>query len=94
MCPPVCCFDRDLQSLLHLPDAKDIKGILIGRFQNDSNVTEAALRRVIETKLELKGIPVIANVNFGHVQPIATIPFGAKATISGKGSKTDITIYS
>lgn len=26
-------FDRDLQSLLHLPDARDIKGILIGRFQ-------------------------------------------------------------
>lgn len=87
-------FDRDLQSLLHLPDAIGIKGILIGRFQNGSNVTEAAIRKVIETKDELKGIPVIANVNFGHVQPIATIPFGAKAVISGKGTTTDITIYS
>lgn len=87
-------FDRNLQSLLHLPDASGIKGILIGRFQKASNVTEAALRKVIETKEELKGIPVIANVNFGHVQPLATIPFGAKATISGTGITTDITIYS
>jgi muramoyltetrapeptide carboxypeptidase LdcA involved in peptidoglycan recycling len=85
-------FDRQLQSLLHLPDAKGIKGILIGRFQKVSNVTEAALRKVISGKPELKDIPVIANVNFGHVQPISTIPFGAKAYVSAKGTETKITI--
>jgi muramoyltetrapeptide carboxypeptidase len=85
-------FDRVLQSLLQLPDAASIKGILIGRFQNDSNVTEAAIKRVIATKTELKNIPVIANVNFGHVQPIATIPMGANAAISAKGTTTTITI--
>jgi muramoyltetrapeptide carboxypeptidase LdcA involved in peptidoglycan recycling len=84
-------FDRQLQSLLHLPEAKGIKGILIGRFQKNSNVTEAALRKVISSKSELKNIPVIANVNFGHVQPIATIPFGAKAYITA-GTQTKITI--
>ncbi len=83
-------FDRDLQSLLQLPDASKIKGIMIGRFQTASNVTEAALRKIIADKGELAGIPVIANVNFGHVQPIATIPYGAEAVISGFG--TDITI--
>ncbi|MEH7176546.1 S66 family peptidase [Neobacillus vireti] len=86
-------FDRVLQSLLQLPDASGIKGILIGRFQNASNVTEAALRMIIESKQELRNIPVIANVNFGHVQPIATIPMGAQAAISGKGLSTNITIY-
>lgn len=85
-------FDRDLQSLLHLPDSKGIKGILIGRFQTASNVTESALRKIILNKQELKGIPIIANVNFGHVQPMATIPFGAKAAISAFKSKTQITI--
>lgn len=77
-------FDRDLQSILHLPDAKDIQAILIGRFQKDSHVTEEALRRIIASKRELQHIPVIANVNFGHTSPIATIPIGAKATISAK----------
>jgi muramoyltetrapeptide carboxypeptidase LdcA involved in peptidoglycan recycling len=85
-------FDRQLQSLLHLPGAKGIKGVLIGRFQKASNVTEAALTKVITSKPELKDIPVIANVNFGHTQPIATIPIGAKAYISAKGTETKITI--
>lgn len=85
-------FDRDLQSLLHLPDAKDIKAILIGRFQKDSHVTEEALRKIIATKKELSNIPIVANVNFGHVQPYATIPIGAHAMISAIGQKTEITI--
>ena len=85
-------FDRDLQSLLHLPDASGIQAVLIGRFQKASNVTEAAIRKMILDKRELAGIPVIANVNFGHIQPIATIPFGARAFIVAEGTKTKIII--
>ena len=77
-------FDRDLQSVLHLPGAEDIQAILIGRFQKDSQVTEEALRKIISSKREISHIPVIANVNFGHVSPIATIPIGGKATIEAK----------
>lgn len=83
-------FDRDLQSLLHLPDARGIKGILIGRFQKNSQVTEEALRMIIASKKELKGIPVIANVNFGHVHPFATIPIGGIASISAHGPSIEI----
>jgi muramoyltetrapeptide carboxypeptidase len=83
-------IDRGLQSLLHLPDAGGIKGVLIGRFQNATNMTEAAIKKIIFSKVELREIPVIANVNFGHVQPIATIPYGGNATISAKGLKTKI----
>lgn len=85
-------FDRNLQSLLHLPDARGIRAILIGRFQNESNMTEAALERIILSKRELEGVPVIANVNFGHVSPIATIPIGAAASIKAKGNETSIEI--
>jgi muramoyltetrapeptide carboxypeptidase len=85
-------FDRELQSLLHLPDANDIRAILIGRFQKDSNMTDAALEKIIKSKRELKNIPVIGNVNIGHVQPIATIPIGAVATIRAKGTESEIII--
>ncbi len=85
-------FDRNLQALLHLPEAGQIKAILIGRFQRDSNMTEAALAQIIRSKRELSGIPVIANVNIGHVQPIATVPIGSVATIQAVGNKTEITI--
>lgn len=85
-------FDRDLQSLLHLPDAAGIQGVLIGRFQKTSNTTEAAIRKMIADKRELAGKPVIANVDFGHTQPMATIPIGAGASIEAEGSMTKITI--
>jgi muramoyltetrapeptide carboxypeptidase len=85
-------FDRDLQSLLHLPDANQIKAILIGRFQKDSNMTDAALAQIIRSKRELENIPVIANVNIGHVHPFVTIPIGATATIVAKGNDTEIII--
>lgn len=74
-------FDRDLQSLLHQPDAASIKGIVIGRFQKESGMTDYALREMITMKQELRGIPIIANANFGHVTPFATIPVGGKASL-------------
>ncbi|WP_071396865.1 S66 family peptidase [Bacillus tuaregi] len=75
-------FDRALQSLLQQPGANDIKAVLIGRFQTESSMTEASLRKIIKSKAELSQIPIIANVNFGHVHPMATIPIGAKASIA------------
>lgn len=85
-------FERELQSLLHIQEAKGIKAILIGRFHKNSNMTMAALARIIKTKRELAGIPVIANVNFGHVSPIATIPIGATAQVTAVGNSTEIFI--
>ena len=85
-------FDRQLQSLLHQPDAAGIKAILIGRFQKDSQITDMALRQIIASKSELRGIPVIANVNIGHVQPFATVPIGSTATVTAVSSNVEITI--
>ena len=85
-------FDRDLQSLMHLPDADSIKALLIGRFQKNSNITEEALRKIIFSKEELRNIPIIANVNFGHVQPFATLPIGATATVKAAAGQTEIFI--
>lgn len=85
-------FDRDLQSLLHLPDAGTIRALLIGRFQKNSGITEEALRKIIFSKEELRNIPIIANVNFGHAQPIATIPIGSIATVKAADGETEIFI--
>ncbi|MGE7759824.1 S66 peptidase family protein [Peribacillus sp. NPDC097895] len=87
-------FDRDLQSLLHQPDASGIKGIVIGRFQKESGMTEYALQEIIATKKEINGIPVIANANFGHVHPFVTVPVGSKAVMKVKNGKTTIQIDS
>ena len=74
-------FERDLQALIHQEDFKHVKGIVIGRFLKDAKVTKEGLEFVIKTKEELKNIPVIANVDFGHTSPILTIPLGGFAKI-------------
>jgi muramoyltetrapeptide carboxypeptidase len=81
-------FDRDLQSLIHQPHFKKVKGIVIGRFQKRSGMTLEKLRYIIQTKEELKHIPVIANANFGHTSPIFTFPIGGTATIKADTSVT------
>jgi muramoyltetrapeptide carboxypeptidase len=69
-------FDRNLQSLIHLPDFSEVKGIVIGRFQKVSEMTNSLLTQIIKTKKELNKIPVLANVDFGHTSPIISFPVG------------------
>ena len=85
-------FDRDLQSLIHLPDFSKVKGLVIGRFQNKSNVTNELLIQIIKTKKELNNIPVLANVDFGHTDPKITFPVGGTVEIDIKSSASKITI--
>lgn len=69
-------FDRNLQSLIHLHDFSGVKGMVIGRFQKESKMTNNLLSQIIKTKKELNNIPVLANVDFGHTSPIISFPVG------------------
>lgn len=82
-------FDRNLQSLLHHAKGKNIKGIVIGRAEKGANMNDKKWKEIIETKQELKDIPVIINANFGHTTPIFTFPIGGNATIK---ANEDVTI--
>lgn len=72
-------FDRNLQALCHQPDFKNVKGLVIGRFQKSSKMSREMLEFIINNKTELKNIPVLANVDYGHTTPIITIPLGGYA---------------
>ena len=85
-------FDRNLQSLLHLPEFEKVQGIVIGRFQKASEMTNEKLIKIIKTKKELNKIPVIANVDFGHTQPMITFPIGGEIKIKAKNDKIVINI--
>lgn len=69
-------FDRNLQSLIHQPNFGKVKGIVIGRFQKNTDMNLEKLKHIIQTKKELKNIPVIANADFGHTNPLITFPIG------------------
>lgn len=74
-------FDRDLQSLIHLPSFSGVRGIVIGRFQKASEIANELLVKIIKTKKELDKLPVIANVDFGHTDPKITFPVGGEANL-------------
>lgn len=85
-------FDRNLQALIHQPGFSGVRGVVIGRCESSARMTEERLRYVIETKEELRGIPVIAGVDFGHTTPHITFPIGGRAKIVAKKSDAAIEI--
>jgi muramoyltetrapeptide carboxypeptidase len=85
-------FDRDLQSLIHQPGFKDVKGLVIGRFQKKSKMEQEMLVQIIRSKQELTGIPVIANADFGHTTPQFTFPIGGTGNLMAVNGKASLTI--
>lgn len=75
-------FARNLTSLLQLPDAGGVQGLVIGRFQEASGVTRALLEQIIARQDRLAGLPVLANVDFGHTSPLATFPVGGRIELT------------
>ena len=85
-------FDRNLQSIIHLPNFDKIQGIVIGRFQKSSKMTETKIRKIIQSKKELEQIPVIYGVDFGHTDPYITFPIGGTVNIDANHYNCKITI--
>lgn len=76
-------FGRDLTSLLQ--HSKGIKGLLIGRFQKVSKMTEEQLLFILDKHPQLINIPVLYDMDFGHTQPIMTLPIGGTISIHTQG---------
>jgi len=85
-------FDRDLQSLIHLPGFAGVKGIVIGRFQKASQVTDSLLTQIIKSKKELEHLPVIAGVDFGHTDPKISFPVGGEVKLVARPGQMNIDI--
>lgn len=85
-------FDRDLQSLIHQPGFDGVKGILIGRFERASKMTRDLLQQIVGAKEELRDLPVIGNVDFGHTSPLITFPIGGSVVVQVDGEKATISI--
>lgn len=67
-------FARNLHSLLQ--NVTNVQGILIGRFQRKSSISEQQLRFIFDSIPLLKTIPVMYDVDFGHTQSMFTFPIG------------------
>ena len=84
-------FTRNFQAIIQQPDFDNVKAVLIGRFQKKSEVTREQLEFMISRLApKLKGVPVVANLDFGHSTPLLTIPVGGTAKIDQNGIKIEI----
>lgn len=85
-------FDRNLQSLIHMPEFKTVKALVLGRSQKATDMTKEKWIKLIKNKQELANIPVIAGVDFGHSTPIITFPIGGDAILKAKDNNIELYI--
>ena len=85
-------FDRNLESLMQQKDFKYVKGIVFGRAQLGSKMTDEKWELMLKTKEKLKNIPIVINANFGHTTPVFTFPIGGKCHLKAMNNSVKITI--
>ncbi|HXH54434.1 MAG TPA: S66 peptidase family protein [Gammaproteobacteria bacterium] len=85
-------FDRDLQSVIHQPEFDKVKALVFGRFEKKFGMNIETLKLIISKKSELKNLPIIANVDFGHTMPMITFPIGGNCEINATFSNINITV--
>ena len=85
-------FDRNLQSLMHLPEFKTVRGIVIGRNEKGCEMTKEKWIKLIKGKKELSNIPVIAGADFGHSTPRFDFPVGGTAKLVARENEIKLTI--
>lgn len=85
-------IDRLLQGIIHLPNFKYVKGLVLGRAIPELEMTDDKWKKMIKEKIELKNIPVIANCDFGHTTPMFTFPIGGAARLEVKDDKIKLSV--
>ena len=81
-------FERHVQALMQQPFFRQVKAILVGRFQGESRATDDMISDIILSKNIDSKIPVIVNLDFGHTDPKFTYPVGGKCRIvAGDGTR-------
>lgn len=87
-------FDRDIESLLQCLGKENIKGIVVGRAEKNCQMNYDKWKMIFATKKELKDIPIVINVDFGHTNPMMTIPLGGTANVNVTKERISITMKS
>jgi muramoyltetrapeptide carboxypeptidase LdcA involved in peptidoglycan recycling len=82
---------RGLWQLKNAGWFENCKGIMYGRPQRPEPIFDVTVKELLKNNFKELGIPVIYDMDFGHVAPIWTILSGSMATvecIDGKGRIT------
>ena len=76
-------FDRDISHLKQMGVFEKVYGVVIGRSPTEAGFNENdSLTMIVDELLGDCDIPVVANADFGHTDPMFTIPLGARCELS------------
>jgi muramoyltetrapeptide carboxypeptidase LdcA involved in peptidoglycan recycling len=70
-----------------------IRGMMIGRAYGYSPAMVEDLHRVISAHTEGLGIPVVAEMDFGHTTPQFPLPIGARGRLDARTRDVRLTIH-
>lgn len=85
-------FKRNFASLSQQSNFDKIKGVVIGRFRNNSDFTSDRLRKFFNDHVKLGQIPVITGLDFGHTMPYFVFPIGGRASIDTEKNTIKISL--
>lgn len=83
-------FARGLTALLQTGAA--VRGLIVGRFQRRSEVSQELLRHIVGSAPQLAGVPVLANVDVGHTNPVHTFPVGGSCYLAAEPGAVEIVL--
>jgi muramoyltetrapeptide carboxypeptidase len=85
-------FDRNLQSLIQTTGFSSIRGIVFGRFEENCKLNAQSIKKIVNSKKQLKNIPIVFNVNFGHIEHAVTFPIGGVACLEANENNISLKI--
>lgn len=85
-------LDTGLRALSLQPEFSQVRGIVLGRFARSGAVTQTNLADLIRQMPAMSHLPVIANCDFGHTTPVATLPIGGRCHLCAGTSESVIMI--
>lgn len=88
----LCEFDRRLQSITQQLFFKNVKGIIIGRAQQNVKMNLERWKILFSMNKKLRNIPIVINADFGHTMPMATFPIGGKCIINAENNLIELKI--
>jgi len=82
-------IDRMFTQLRHMGVFDEIKALVVGRFHSEVKFkTDDTLEMILDEALRGYDLPVITGVDFGHTDPLLTIPLGIRCQVDA--SKPEI----
>jgi muramoyltetrapeptide carboxypeptidase len=88
----VAQVDAHLTQLRQLGVFDQIAGMVVGRPYHCDASVGVEFRQVVDEKLGTVPFPVLADVDFGHTDPMLTLPIGIRARLFVEGADYELTV--